>query len=55
MLLTPPPLSQTVTPSRTPTHPSSVTYFMDGPVLASAAENTLVNYSFGSIIYISHS
>ena len=30
MLLTPLPLSQTVTPSRTPP-PSSVTYFMDGP------------------------
>src|SRR6218665_3334915 len=30
MLLTPSPLSQTVTPSRTPS-PSSVTYFMDGP------------------------
>ena len=30
MLLTPLPLSQTVTPSRTPS-PSSVTYFMDGP------------------------
>src|SRR6218665_1670885 len=28
--LLPPPLSQTVTPSRTPS-PSSVTYFMDGP------------------------
>ena len=31
MLLTPSPLSQTVTPSRTPP-PSSVTYFMDGPL-----------------------
>ena len=31
MLLTPSPLSQTVTPSRTPCHPSSVTYLMDGP------------------------
>src|SRR6218665_949771 len=30
MLLTPSPMSQTVTPSRTPS-PSSVTYFMDGP------------------------
>src|SRR6218665_892647 len=30
MLLTPP-LSQTVTPSRTPS-PSSMTYFMDGPL-----------------------
>src|SRR6218665_3825025 len=30
MLLPPSPLSQTVTPSRTPS-PSSVTYFMDGP------------------------
>src|SRR6218665_456087 len=30
MLLDPLPLSQTVTPSRTPS-PSSVTYFMDGP------------------------
>ena|SRR6218665_3525179 len=30
MLFTPSPLSQTVTPSRTPS-PSSVTYFMDGP------------------------
>src|SRR6218665_115101 len=30
MLLDPSPLSQTVTPSRTPS-PSSVTYFMDGP------------------------
>jgi len=30
MLLTPLPLSQTVTPSRTPS-PLSVTYFMDGP------------------------
>src|SRR6218665_159663 len=29
--LGPPPLSQTVTPSRTPS-PSSVTYFMDGPI-----------------------
>src|SRR6218665_155806 len=31
MLLTPLPLSQTVTSSRTPS-PSSVTYFMDGPI-----------------------
>ena len=31
MLLTPLPLSQTVTLSRTPS-PSSVTYFMDGPL-----------------------
>ena len=31
MLLTPLPLSQTVTPFRTPS-PSSVTYFMDGPL-----------------------
>ena len=31
MLLTPSPLSQTVTPSRTPS-PSSVTYFMDSPL-----------------------
>ena len=30
MLFNPLPLSQTVTPSRTPS-PSSVTYFMDGP------------------------
>ena len=30
--LNPPPLSQTVTPSRTPS-PSSVTYFMDGPYM----------------------
>ena len=30
MLFTPLPLSQTVTPSRTPS-PSSVTYCMDGP------------------------
>ena len=29
------PLSQTVTPTRTPS-PSSVTYFMDGPLLAQA-------------------
>ena len=32
MLLTTSPLSQTVTPSRTPS-PSSVTYFMDDPVV----------------------
>src|SRR6218665_802187 len=31
----PPPLSQTVTPSRTPS-PSSVTYFMDGPFVGIA-------------------
>jgi len=31
MLLDPLPLSQTVTPSRTPS-PPSVTYFMDGPL-----------------------
>ena len=30
MLMNPLPLSQTVTPSRTPS-PSSVTYFMGGP------------------------
>jgi len=30
VLFTPLPLSQTVTPSRTPPLPSSVTYFMDG-------------------------
>jgi len=35
MLLNPLPLSQTVTPSRTPSTPSSVTYFMDGPTLYS--------------------
>ena len=29
--LDPLPLSQTVTPSRTPSTPSSVTHFMDGP------------------------
>src|SRR6218665_1355653 len=33
MLFTPSPLSQTVTPSRTPSPPSSVTYCMDGPLL----------------------
>ena len=31
MLFTPSPLSQTVTPSRTPSLPSTVTYFLDGP------------------------
>ena len=33
MLFIPLPLSQTVTPSRTPCSPSSVTYFMDGPLI----------------------
>src|SRR6218665_1279203 len=32
MLLTPFPLSQTITPSRTPS-PLSMTYFMDGPTI----------------------
>ena len=39
MLLSPdptPPLSQTVTPSRTPS-PSSVTYFMDGLIVSPAS------------------
>jgi len=38
MLLTPSPLSQTVTPSRTP---SSVTYFMDGPLAYSVRDRQL--------------
>ena len=45
--LNPPPLSQTVTPSRTPS-PSSVTYFMDGPKVLIldlfAAHDTLDGY-----------
>ena len=41
MLLTTSPvrLSQTVTPSRSPSIPSSVTYFMDGPLHPGSSVN----------------
>ena len=41
------PLSQTVTPSRTPS-PSSVTYFMDGPLLVSRAFTFVIYFNWNT-------
>ena len=48
MLLTPP-LSQTVTPSRTPS-PSSVTYFMDGTYKCRLDDSGGVEYRLSTLI-----
>ena len=55
--LPPLPLSQTVTPSRTPS-PSSVTYFMDGPKVIMIKHHFFAHFQIlmemGPEIYFSH-